>query len=148
MFARHPDTTFIWAHIGLGHVVRPVKDQAMYIEAILENPKLKHVNFDISWTETAKYLVSSPAAIDRVSDLIKRHPDRFLFGTDEVAPKTQADYLKIYSMYQPLWAKLPPDVAEKVKKGNYARIFDEAKRRVRAWQEQGRVRKQLLGVRP
>jgi predicted TIM-barrel fold metal-dependent hydrolase len=146
LFMRHPNTTFIWAHIGLGRVVRPIKDQVMYIGALLDNPKLKNVNFDISWTETAKYL-SSPVAVDRVVELIKRHPDRFLFGTDEVAPKTQAEYLRIFEMYQVLWAKLPPEVAEQVKKTNYVRIFDDARRKVRAWQEQNRVRKQMLGVR-
>jgi hypothetical protein len=147
LFARHPETTFIWAHIGLGRVVRPVKDQAKYIEAILDNPKLKNVYFDISWTETAKYLVSTPATVKLVADTIARHPDRFLFGTDEVAPTSQAAYLHVYDQYKPLWAALPPAVADMVRKGNYARNFDEARRKVHAWQEQNRVRRQVLGIR-
>ncbi|HVK84321.1 MAG TPA: amidohydrolase family protein [Kofleriaceae bacterium] len=147
LFLRHPDTTFIWAHIGLGRVVRPIASQTKYIEALLDNPKLRNVHFDISWSETAKYLVSSPAAVDIVANMIERHPDRFLFGTDEVAPRTQADYLRVYDQYKPLWDKLSPDVAAKVKQGNYARIFDEARRKVHAWQEQNRVRRQILGVR-
>jgi len=37
---------------------------------------------------------------DRVAmaALINRHPDRFLFGTDEVAPTEQAAYLKVYEL--------------------------------------------------
>jgi len=28
LFKRHPKTTFIWAHIGVGRIIRPVKEQA------------------------------------------------------------------------------------------------------------------------
>ena len=55
---------------------------------------------------------------------INRYPDRFLFGTDEVAPTEQAKYLKVYDMYAPLFAKLTPEASEKVRKGNYERLFD------------------------
>ncbi len=67
--------------------------------------------------------------------LINRHPDRFLFGTDEVAPTDQTAYLKVYHMYAPLFAQLTPEASEKVRKGNYERLFDEARRRVRAWEK-------------
>ena len=40
--------------------------------------------------------------------MLERHPDRVLFGTDEVAPKDQASYLKIYDQYAPLWQALTP----------------------------------------
>jgi len=135
LFKRHPNTTIIWAHIGLGRVVRPVADQARLVAAMLDNPKLAHVVFDLSWNETAKYIVATPATLQVVADLIAKHPDRFLFGTDEVAPKNQQDYLRVYRQYQPLWDRLPPAVLERVRKGNYERIFDEARRRVRTWEQ-------------
>jgi predicted TIM-barrel fold metal-dependent hydrolase len=135
LFKRHPKTTIIWAHCGLGRVVHPVKDQLGIIERMLDNPELSHVYIDISWDEVAKYLVSSPEAIERVADLINRHPDRFLFGTDEVAPTEQSKYLKVYDLYAPLFAKLTPEASEKLRKGNYERLFDEARRRVRAWEK-------------
>ena len=62
-----------------------------------------------------------------MADLINRHPDRFLFGTDEVAPTDQAKYLKVYDMYAPLFAKLTPEASEKLRKGNYERLFDAAR---------------------
>ena len=135
LFLRHPKTTIIWAHIGLGRVVRPVKDQLSIVERALANPELNHVYFDISWDETAKYLVATPQTIEAVANLINRFPDRFLFGTDEVGPTDQAKYLKVYDLYAPLFAKLTPDASQKVRKGNYERIFDEARRRVRAWEK-------------
>jgi hypothetical protein len=60
LFKRHANVTFIWAHTGLGRVVRPTKDHVALIEEILRDPGLRHVNFDISWTEVAKYFLASP----------------------------------------------------------------------------------------
>src|SRR4051794_36838905 len=63
LLRRHPDTTTIWAHIGLGRVVHPnpvdaSADTAVrspshvaIVEDILNDPGLRHVNFDISWDE-------------------------------------------------------------------------------------------------
>jgi predicted TIM-barrel fold metal-dependent hydrolase len=135
LFLRHPNTTIIWAHAGLGRVVRPVKDQLGIIERALSSPSLNRLHIDLSWDETAKYIVSSPATIAATADLINRHPDRFLFGTDEVAPTDQDAYLKVYRLYQPLFARLTPAASEQVRKGNYVRLFDEARRRVRAWEQ-------------
>ena len=114
--------------------MRPVKDQLGIIDRALSNPALTHVYIDLSWDETAKYIVASPETIAATADLINRHPDRFLFGTDEVAPSDQTAYLKVYRIYEPLFAQLTPAASEQVRKGNYVRLFDEARRRVRAWE--------------
>ena len=37
-------------------------------------------------------------------------------------------------MYAPLFAKLTPEASEKVRKGNYERLFDRARKQVRAWE--------------
>ena len=134
LFKRHPDTTIIWAHTGVGRVVRPIKNHAAHLAEILADPQFSHIYFDISWDEVAKYVVSSPEATRTTADLINRYPDRFLFGTDEVAPTSQEQYLRVYYQYQPLWNLLDATAREKVCKGNYERIFDEARRAVRAWE--------------
>lgn len=135
LFLRHPNTTVIWAHMGLGRIVHPMKDQIAIIERGLANPNLENLYVDLSWDETAKYIVASPESIKLVADLINRHPDRFLFGTDEVAPTQQARYLKVYTQYAPLFADLTPDASEKVRLKNYERLFDDARRKVRAWEK-------------
>jgi amidohydrolase family protein len=134
LLRRHPRTTVIWAHCGLGRIVRPVQDQLAMIGRALDDPALAHVSIDISWDEVAKYLVASPESTQATADLINRHPDRFILGSDEVAPRDQAGYLKVYDMYAPLFAKLTPEASEKVRKGNYERLFDRARQRVRAWE--------------
>jgi predicted TIM-barrel fold metal-dependent hydrolase len=132
---RHPKTAVIWAHAGLGRIVHPIKDQLGIMERGLSNPELKHLYIDLSWDEVAKYVVATPDSIAATADLVNRFPDRFLFGTDEVAPSDQPKYLKVYNLYAPLFAKLTPEASEKLRKGNYERLFDEARRRVRAWEQ-------------
>jgi hypothetical protein len=142
---RHPKTTIIWAHVGLGRIVHPVRVSAEtaerspahvgIVEAMLTDPALKHVSFDISWDEVAKYAVASPEAITRVSTMLNTYPDRFLFGTDTVAPSGPDPYYAVYDMWAPVWRQLTPETSLKVRTGNYERIFDEGRRHVRAWEK-------------
>jgi len=64
LLKRHPKTTIIWAHTGLGRVVRPVQVSAeaaertpthlQILEDMIDDRSLGHVVFDISWDELAK----------------------------------------------------------------------------------------------
>jgi hypothetical protein len=146
LLRRHPGAATIWAHVGLGRVVHPTERSAAVaaavrspayleiVEDILADPSLAHVRFDISWDEVAKYIVADPAVTKRAADLVNRHPDRFLFGTDTVAPKDAAAYYAVFELYAPFWNLLTPEAGRLVRRGNYERIFDEGRRRVRAWE--------------
>jgi predicted TIM-barrel fold metal-dependent hydrolase len=144
---RHPNTTIIWAHMGLGRIVHPVQqsgsepvsernpNQMVIVESILTDPALKHVYFDISWDEVAKYIVGSEQALKNSIAILNRYPDRFLFGSDVVAPKNPEMYYAVYNMYAPVWKALTPEASEKVRIGNYQRLFDAARKKVRAWEK-------------
>lgn len=144
LLKRHPKTSIIWAHTGLGRIVRPaqvsaeaaerVPNHTEIIDAMIHDPALAHVNFDISWDEVAKYAVSSPQSIERTAAMLNANPDRFLFGTDTVAPAGPAPYFAVFDMWAPVWRQLSPETSRKVRIGNYERIFDEGRRRVRAWE--------------
>ena len=134
LFRRHPNTTIIWAHIGVGRIVQPLPDQLNMLMDALDDPKLSHVHMDISWDEVAKYVVATPESVRAMAEVINKYPDRFLFGTDEVAPPNQESYLKVYRMYAPLFAQLTPEAKEKLLKGNYQRLFDAARIKVREWE--------------
>jgi predicted TIM-barrel fold metal-dependent hydrolase len=136
LFLRHPGTTIVWAHIGLGRIVRPVEHQLDMLERALADPALAHVHLDISWDEVAKYVVATPEATRRTAEVIERYPDRFLFGTDEVAPSDRKGYLKVYDLYAPLLERLSPETRSKLLRGNYERLFDSARRKVRAWEKE------------
>jgi Amidohydrolase len=141
---RHRNASIIWAHTGLGRIVHPVQVSAEtaerdpnyigVIEAMLIDPTLAHVNFDISWDEVAKYAVATPQATARVVTVLNRYPDRFLFGTDTVAPASPAAYYAVFDMWAPVFQQLTPEASLKVRKGNYERIFNEGRRRVREWE--------------
>jgi predicted TIM-barrel fold metal-dependent hydrolase len=153
LLRRHPRTTIIWAHTGLGRVVSPTQTQGTggagapvrdprhveILDSILADPTLRHVSFDISWDEVAKYVVATPQTVAAAAGLINRYPDRFLFGTDNVAPRDSASYFAVFEMYAPLWKALTPEASEKVRKGNFARLFDAARIRVRAWESSHRA---------
>jgi hypothetical protein len=134
LLLRHPNATVIWAHVGLGRIVRPVTDQVALLDRALSNPALPNLYIDISWDETAKYITSSPEAVARTAALINKYPDRFLFGTDVVAPASLDAPMKVYDAYAPLWAALTPEASQKVRLGNYQRLFDKARANVRAWE--------------
>ena len=68
--------------------------------------------------------------------LIERFPERFLFGTDVVAPTAIEPVVAVHDLYAPLWDALTPATREKVRKGNYERVFDAARNRVRAWERE------------
>ena len=141
LLVKHPNTTVIWAHCGLGRVVQPVAGQLAMLEHALADPALRHVYIDISWDETAKYVTSSPETVKATADLINAYPDRFLFGSDVVAPASIESPLKVYKAYDPLWAQLKPQASRMVRLENYERLFDAARVKVRAWEKANAGRK-------
>jgi Amidohydrolase len=145
LLKRHRNASIIWAHVGLGRIVHPVRSSAEaaersetqleIVESIVADPELNHVNFDISWDEVAKYAIASKESIARVAGMLNTHADRFLFGTDTVAPATPEPYVAVFDMWAPVWAQLTPEASLKVRKGNYQRLFDQGRRKVRAWEK-------------
>jgi hypothetical protein len=148
LLKRHPEATIIWAHTGLGRIVHPPNSQASgggyeanpnhraLLAAMLEDPALAHVYFDISWDEVAKYAVSSPEIEAATAALLGRHPERFLFGTDNVAPKDQAAQLRVFHLWDRIFGSLAPEASYAIRRGNYIRLFDDARVRVRAWERE------------
>lgn len=145
VLARHPRTTVIWAHTGLGRVVRPTgaatveareraPNHIELLDRVLADPKFHNVYFDISWDELAKYAVANPDIIARTVTLFDRYPDRFLFGTDNVAPPNIDANIRVFRMWDPILAKVRPATKQAILFGNYERIFDTARARVREWE--------------
>ena len=132
---RHPSTTIIWAHMGLGRVVRPVKDQIGIIDRALADPDTE--------PRLHRSLLGRNGEIHRLvarDDRRHRRSDQSLSRSIPVRHRrSRADQpdrlLESRRMYEPLFARLTPRRSEQVRKGNYVRLFDEARRRVRAWEK-------------
>jgi hypothetical protein len=145
LLKRHPNAAIIWAHTGLGRIVRPVQVSAEaaerppthleILEGVLKDPSLRHVVFDISWDEVAKYAITSPESVARVARVFNQFPDRFLFGTDTVAPASAEAYYAVFDLWAPIWRLLTPEASLRIRKSNYERIFDAGRQRVRAWEQ-------------
>lgn len=146
LLRRHPNTTIIWAHTGLGRVVHPSQSQAsasdiernpnhlQLLEQMLSDPTLAHVYFDISWDEVAKYAVHSPDVEQATASLFNRYPTRFIFGSDTVAPADEQAQLAVFHLWDPIFAQLTPEASRAIRFDNYERLFNTARTRVRAWE--------------
>jgi hypothetical protein len=134
LLLRHPQTTIIWAHTGVGRVVRPVTNHVAMLTSLLSDPRLSNLYFDISWDEVAKYLVASDSSLELTTGLVERFPDRFLFGTDVVAPGEAQQYYRVFDLYRPFLERLTPATRARLLRENYERLFGTARQRVRAWE--------------
>lgn len=149
--AASPEAKVIWAHTGLGRFVAPAANHLSLVAAILKN--CKNWSVDISWDLVQRYIIrpqEGQPAKDAWTQFLIEHQDRVLYGSDNVFYKrtrfgpdgkvipgerqTLDDYSAVQRDYEPLWRELAPEVATKIKHENYVRLFDDAKRKVRAWE--------------
>lgn len=135
LIKRHPDAVIIWAHLGLGRIIKPIENMGELFENMLADPAYNNLYFDLSWDETAKWLDYTDKSLERTAAIIKKYPERFLFGTDNVAPDKQEKQLYVYHLYDRLWKAVGEEVTYKVCKENYLKLFDEARIKVRAWEK-------------
>ncbi len=156
LLKQHKDTTIIWAHTGLGRTVSPRQRDSIegskrnpshldMIERTLENKELKNLHYDISWDVVAKYIIATPESLQNAARIINKYPDRFLFGTDMVAPKKE-NYFEVYEMYAPLFKKLTPEASKMLRLTNYERIFDKARVDVANWERAHKDEHYLAGI--
>jgi hypothetical protein len=47
LFRRHPHTTIIWAHTGVGRVIQPLHGHVAILESMLADPAFAHLHFDL-----------------------------------------------------------------------------------------------------
>ena len=131
---RHPGTAILWAHAGLGRFVEPTPGYAKLLEGILRDDGLNHLHFDLSWDVVAEQIVAPPERLATWVDLVNAWPDRFIIGSDSVVATDAASYLGALEAWRGLLDGLDPDASRKVRLGNYERLFDAARERVRAWE--------------
>ena len=130
----HPGAPVLWAHAGIGRFVEPTPGYADLIESLLGDESLSHLYFDLSWDLVAEQLIADEDSLAAWARLLNGWPTRFVFGSDAVIPADREGYLSTFRAFAPLWERLDPEASRLVRLGNYERLFDEARRRVRAWE--------------
>jgi hypothetical protein len=147
-----PAATVDWAHTGLGRFVKPTADHLKIVSEILD--ACPNWYTDLSWDLVQAYIVSprpGMPTLDDWADFVKKYQDRILWGSDIVIytknkmdghgdatlgkPMSVADYLEVKEILNPLWEKVGPEVAHRVRYANHVRIFDAARVKVRAWEK-------------
>jgi len=133
---RHPNVPMVWAHfMGNGRGVRPYPEHWRYVDDLLGDPDFRHVSIDISWGSViAGGVLDTPEHVKMTADLIRKYPDRFLYGSDQLATTDFQVLRKGYDAWAPLWQELGPELTARVCKENYARIFDQSKKNIRVWE--------------
>ena len=131
---RHPGTTILWAHAGLGRFVEPTPGYVGLLEGILRDEGLNHLYLDLSWDVVAEQIVGLPETLAAWVALVNGWPDRFVLGSDAVVSRDAASYLGALEAWRPLLDGLDPEASELLRLGNYERLFDAARERVRAWE--------------
>src|SRR5882672_6768227 len=105
---RHPNVPMIWAHfMGNGRGVQPYPGHWQYLDDLLAEPAFRHVNIDLSWGPVvAPYIIDTPTHLKMTADLIRKYPDRFLYGSDQGATSDWTNVEKSYAVWAPLWKDL------------------------------------------
>ena len=134
---RHPNVHMVWAHfMGNGRGVLPYPQHWKYLDEMLADPAFRHVAIDLSWGPViAPNLIDTPEHLRMTADLIRKYPTRFLYGSDQGATSDWSIVKRNYDAWDPLWKELGPELTRQVARENYARIFDESRRNMRAWEK-------------
>jgi hypothetical protein len=134
---KHPNVHMIWAHLmGNGRGVLPYPEHWKNLDAMLADPAFAHVSIDLSWGPViAPYFIDTPEHLKMTADLIRKYPDRFLYGSDQGATSDWTNVEKSYEVWAPLWKELGPDLTRQVAKENYIRIFDQSRKNMRTWEQ-------------
>ena len=121
--------------MGNGRGVQPYPEHWKYLGEMLADPAFKHVNIDLSWGPIiAPYILDTPEHLKMTADLIRKYPDRFIYGSDRGSTADWGSVKESYEVGDPLWKEIGPALTRQVAKDNYIRILDESRRNMRAWE--------------
>lgn len=125
---QHPDTRFIWAHAGTSAEIHRHQTQMEFLLPTLPRLLATYPNLyiDLSWSMLTPYLLDEQGKPrPEWVALVKRHPERFMLGSDVVG---RFDKLgQEMRSFDPFLNALPVEVAHKVAKDNFLAILPKNK---------------------
>lgn len=117
--AANPETTFIWAHIGISRrlTVPTLADELSRLLATYPN-----LYVDISWVVYPNVIAADDASLAEWAGVIEEFPSRVLIGSDKVGH--WQEYTDVIRQYDKLLSRLSPETAGLVAGGNLLRLLD------------------------
>lgn len=109
---RHPDVTMIWTHfMGPGRNVGVYANHWKFLDEMLADPAYSHVDVDLSWGPViTPHLLDMPEHLQNTVELLRKYPDRFLYGSDQGATANWALVRKNYETWAPVWEATQPPI--------------------------------------
>ena len=118
---QNPDTTFIWAHVGISNSLH-VDNLPMIAAELLD--AYPNLYFDLSWLVYDNEIAKNGELSKPWVDLIEKYPDRFMIGSDFVGHfKPVETYKMEIRKYDLLLNALKPATATKVAHDNFLRLL-------------------------
>ena len=118
--AANPDTTFIWAHVGIS---RRVDVPTLLTELRRLLATYPNLNVDISWVVYPDYINRDDASLQAWAEVIEEFPDRFLIGSDKVG--RWKGYTDMIRQYDTLLNRLSPETAAAIAGGNLLKLLGQ-----------------------
>lgn len=125
LLSKNKNLSIILGHAGISRNIT-VKDHAQLISNLLE--QYENLYIDISWVVYENYIYRNNKLSEKWIKLIKKYPDRFLIGSDNIGGYGKD--LQNIKKYIPLLDALPRDIADKISHGNAQKLIDKARRTV------------------
>ncbi|GAA4018750.1 hypothetical protein [Actimicrobium antarcticum] len=117
-------TTIIWAHFGgIGRFGEIPEGHYRKIDSLLH--RFPQLMIDLSWSRVAAKL--DP---EEVAKVVMAHPDRFIMGSDALAPPGTDVLGHTYAVYNKpdgLFSKLDPETLDKILVKNYDKVIRQGR---------------------
>jgi len=147
----YPTARVVWGHTGLGRYVKPARNHLLLVTNVLT--KCHNWSVDISWDLIQDYIINPGPDMPSTQawiGFLTHYSSRVLWGSDsviygrnkfdnpgQVTPGdllTTEQYMEVPALMNSIFEQLPNEAANNIRYGNYKRMFDAARRKVRAWE--------------
>ena len=123
----HPQVRFIWAHAGTSKEIHRHQEKLDFLFDELKRMLGLYPNLfiDLSWTMLEPYLLDEKGEPDpRWVELVNKHPDRFMIGSDVVGDfRSLGKNMQEFDVFLDALAE---DVAHRVAGDNFLQVLGEA----------------------
>lgn len=144
---KYPNVNFVWAHGGgLSRSGQPGPNHTRMLERVLQ--EAPNVSIDMSWGEAADKIVRQNKdnrtwVGPRGTGIVNRHPERFIYGSDEVGQNLQSytDPLRKYFSGGFFRNMVEPEL---FLRGNAEHLVSQGTQTFRNYMETPEVRQQLM----